>query len=94
MEDEDKPLPYVMPSVTESSFLELRELMKLEEEFPRTHEEWTAFWDDRRREEEGNGYKVRFVPIDVRAFSGFCKTRKKPGSWATLAEYLSAKAGR
>ena len=91
---EEPKLPYIMPKLTGAAFAELQPLMKLEEDFPRTFEEWTAFWDDRKQEEEGNGYAVRFVDVVPEAFARWLKSRGKPGSWVNLGEFLAAKAGR
>lgn len=54
-------------------------MMTGEEDFPRTFEEWEALWDDRRRDVEGDGYKVVFVDVIPAAFAKFCKARAKPG---------------
>lgn len=91
---EEPRLPYIMPKLTSAGFRELAPLMSREEDFPRTFAEWAAFWDDRRREEEGNGYAVRFVDVVPEAFARWIKARNKPGSWVTLGEFLAAKAGR
>jgi hypothetical protein len=94
MEDDDKPHPFLLPRVSEAAFLELREHMKVEEDFPRTFGEWEALWDDRRREVEGDGYKPVLVDVVPEAFARWLKSRSKPGSWVTLGEFLAAKAGR
>ena len=85
---------YLMPRIGESAFAELQPMMKAEEEFPRTFGEWAALWDDRRKEEEGNGYNVRFVDVLPVAFAKFCSSRKIPCSWTTLGQFITAKAGR
>jgi hypothetical protein len=85
---------YLMPKVAEAAFAELQALMISEEEFPRGFGEWAALWDDRRKEEESNGYNVRFVDIVPEAFAKFCSTRKIPCSWTTLGQFITAKAGR
>lgn len=85
---------YLMPRVAESAFAELKPMMKNEEEFPRTFGEWEALWDDRRKEEEGNGYNVRFVDVVPEAFAKYCSSRKLPCSWTTLGQFITAKAGR
>jgi hypothetical protein len=94
MDDDDRPQPYLMPSVPAYAFVELRELMKEEEEFPRSYGEWQALWEDRRKEVESEGYKAVFVTVLPEAFGKYCKARKLPASWATLGQYITAKAGR
>jgi hypothetical protein len=83
-----------MPRITEGAFTELQPMMKAEEEFPRTFGEWQALWDDRRKEEEGNGYNVRLIDVPPLAFAKFCSSRKIPCSWTTLGQFITAKAGR
>lgn len=94
MDDDDKPQPYLIPSVPAHAFAELRELMKDEEEFPRTYGEWLALWEDRAKEVAGEGYKAVSVTVIPEAFGKFCKARKLPASWQTLGQYITAKAGR
>lgn len=92
--DDDRPQPYLLPRLTEAAFPDLQVLMMAEEEFPRSYEEWQSLWDDRRREEEGNGFKVIWIDVIPEAFAKFCRARSKPASWITLGDYITAKAGR
>lgn len=89
--NEDKFSHFLLPRLARSGFSDLREIMAGEEGFPRTFEEWDALWEERRRELEGDGYRIVFIDVAPAAFARWLRDRQKTGSWATLGDFLASR---
>lgn len=86
--------------LSEMMLPQMRDLMKMESDFPSTCAEWVALWQRCRAEEQRRGRNVFFVDVDPDGFIEFWAAHAPPlpYMWGALTKYAgsvaAAKAGR